>query len=85
MLSLLISGSIEYVQSLIGRTVDIDDVILNVMGGLIGYVVFYLFKKISYKLPKMLKSQIFLDVLSLLFILFIIYMVVRFELWRIIL
>ena len=32
--------SIEVIQYFIGRTFDIDDIILNVLGGLIGYFIF---------------------------------------------
>ena len=34
--------SIEVIQYYIGRTFDIDDIILNILGGLIGYLIFKL-------------------------------------------
>ena len=81
-LSFLISCSIEYVQSVIGRTVDIDDVILNTFGGLIGYIIYKLGNKFAYRLPKFLKSTFILDILSLLFVLAIMYMAIKTEFWR---
>lgn len=81
-LSMIISCSIEYVQSLIGRTVDIDDVILNTTGGLIGYIIYKLGNKFAYKLPKFLKSSLVLDILSLLFVLAIMYIAIKTEFWR---
>ena len=49
---LVCASSIELVQFLIGviigyqyRCVDIDDIILNMMGGVIGVLLFYLFKQ----------------------------------------
>ena len=39
---LLTSLSIEVIQYFIGRTFDIDDIILNFVGGIIGYIVFKL-------------------------------------------
>ena len=51
------SLSIEIIQTFIGRSFDIDDILLNVIGGIIGYSLFRLFywifnKKIKNKLIK---------------------------------
>lgn len=81
-LSILVSCSIEFAQSVIGRTADIDDVILNTIGGIIGYIIFKFGGKLVDKLPKFMKSQVFLDVLCLVIILFIIYLAFRFDFWR---
>ena len=43
-ISLLSSVTIEIVQHFIGRSVDIDDVILNVVGGIVGFLLYKLFK-----------------------------------------
>ena len=82
MLSIIISCSIEFVQSIIGRTVDIDDVILNSLGGLIGYIIYKFGNKFAYKLPKFLKRSFVLDILSLLFVLAIMYIAIKVEFWR---
>ena len=37
----IFSFGIEFVQYFIGRTADIDDFILNTLGGLLGYLIFY--------------------------------------------
>lgn len=81
-LSILVSCSIEFAQSVIGRTADIDDVILNTIGGIIGYIIFKFGGKLVDKLPRFMKSQVFLDVLCLVIILFIIYLAFRFDFWR---
>lgn len=81
-LSILVSCSIEFAQSVIGRTADIDDVILNTIGGIIGYIIFKFGGKLVDKLPRFMKSQVFLDVLCLVIILFIIYLAFRFNFWR---
>lgn len=81
-LSLLVSCSIETAQSLIGRTADIDDVILNTFGGVCGFLLCKCGNKITNKLPKFLKNQVFLDALSLIMILVIIYLVLKFDFWR---
>lgn len=82
-LSLLVSCSIEFAQSLIGRTADIDDVILNTIGGLFGYLLYKFGNKILDKLPKFMKNQVFLDLLCLIIILIIIYLAFKFDFWRV--
>ncbi len=84
-ISCLISCSIEFAQSAIGRTLDIDDVILNTIGGIIGYLIYKFVAKSAVHLPKFMKQQIFLDILSLILILVIIYLAFKYEFWRIIL
>lgn len=81
-LSFLVSCSIEYAQNRIGRTADVDDIILNVTGGVIGYFIYRFGNKIIDRLPKFMKSQIFLDVLCLIVILIIIYLAFKFDFWR---
>ena len=81
-LTFLVSCSIEFAQSIIGRTADIDDIILNTTGGVIGYLIYNFSDKIADKLPRFMKSQVFLDVLCLVVILTIIYLAFRFDFWR---
>ena len=52
-LTLIVSLTIEVVQLNIGRTFDIDDIILNTLGGLIGFILCKLFHKITLKFPKL--------------------------------
>ena len=42
-LTFVLSLTIEFIQLQIGRVFDIDDILLNLMGGFIGYVIYYLF------------------------------------------
>lgn len=81
-LSFLISSCIEYIQIKIGRTFDVDDIILNTFGGILGYFIYRYGLKIFFKMPKFMKSQIFLDLLCLIGILFIIYLSFKFDFWR---
>ena len=39
-MSLIASTTIEYIQLVIGRVFDVDDIILNLGGALIGYIVY---------------------------------------------
>lgn len=42
---MLFSFFIEFVQYFIGRSADIDDLMLNTLGGMLGYLIFCLFSK----------------------------------------
>ena len=44
-LSAITSCLIEFVQLFLGRSVDVDDLILNTLGGLVGYLLFCLIPK----------------------------------------
>ena len=70
-ISLLSSVTIEIVQHFIGRSVDIDDVILNVVGGIVGFLLYKLFKSINEKLPNFMKKKWFYNLLSLIIILLV--------------
>ena len=74
-LTLIISFTIEVVQLNIGRTFDIDDIILNTLGGIIGYLLYRLIEKIKSKLPKFFKTEGFMNFfVFLILVLFIIYL-----------
>lgn len=60
------SVTVEVTQLLIGRVFDIDDIILNVIGGLIGYGIYSLIDTIGDSLPKVFKSNWFLNIMSLI-------------------
>ncbi len=45
LLSLYFSVCIESIQLIIGRVFDIDDILLNTIGGIIGYLIFQIFFK----------------------------------------
>lgn len=48
-ITLIVSLAIEFIQLKIGRVFDIDDVILNVMGGIVGYIIFSIINRIFKK------------------------------------
>ena len=60
--STISSLSIEFTQMAIGRVFDIDDVILNIFGGILGYFVYIGLKAIRNKLPSILKKDWFLNI-----------------------
>lgn len=55
-LTFITSISVEIVQLLIGRVFDVDDIILNVVGGLLGVLTFIGLDRIKEKLPSALKK-----------------------------
>lgn len=76
--SILLSFLIETIQSIIGRTFDVDDILLNLIGGIIGFVIYRLQRKYS----NIFQRQIIKDILCLLSILIIIYLSFIFDFWR---
>lgn len=67
-LSIITSLSIEITQLAIGRVFDIDDIILNVLGGMFGYLIYYLIDKFSSIIPQKLKKNFIMDIITILFI-----------------
>ena len=68
LLCLVATFCIECIQCYIGRVFDIDDIILNVLGGFIGCLLFVALTAIKSKLPKFMKSDAFLNFLLILII-----------------
>ena len=71
LLLFLASVSIEVTQLVIGRVFDVDDIILNLVGGLLGYIVYRIIDKIFNSLPKVFRSQIFLNIMSIILVIVI--------------
>ena len=64
----LISFTIETVQKYIGRSFDIDDIILNVVGGIIGFLIYVGLDAIKKKLPDVFRRNWFYAFLTLVLI-----------------
>ncbi len=78
-LVLLASIAIECTQLSIGRVFDVDDIILNVIGGMLGYLLYRLLEKVYNSLPKVLKSNWFLNIIFIaLFITLVVFLVILF-------
>lgn len=71
------SLSIEVTQLAIGRVFDVDDILLNVIGGMIGFSIYYLCNKLGEVFP-FLKKEIVLNILTVILLL----IVVIFAIWR---
>ena len=70
-LSLIVSVTIEVVQYYIGRVFDIDDIILNVLGGIMGGLLFIGIDAIRSRI-RILKNDTVIDILVILLLLIII-------------
>lgn len=71
-LTILVSITIEIVQLNIGRTFDIDDIILNTIGGILGYGIYILINKIKESLPNIFKNDTFINILVIILIIIVI-------------
>ena len=72
--ALITSVTVETVQLKIGRSFDIDDIILNIAGAIIGYFVYIAFDALYKHLPKILQKDFIYDVISLIILtMFILY------------
>ena len=69
-ITLITSISIELIQIYIGRSFDIDDIILNIIGGIIGYYIYIFLDFIKLKLPKFLQKEWIYSVLWILILIF---------------
>ena len=68
LMALLVSISIEIIQLVIGRVFDIDDIILNTIGGIIGFYLYISLDFINDHLPRILKNQIVYNILIIIFV-----------------
>ncbi len=57
LISLIVSGTVEFVQLNIGRSFDVDDIILNVTGGVIGFLLYIGLSAIKDHLPKIFQRD----------------------------
>ncbi len=63
-LTLLSSLAIEFTQMLIGRSFDVDDILLNCIGGIVGYFIYKILDKIGDMIPNVFKSKWFLNIFT---------------------
>lgn len=71
-LTLVVSTTIEIVQLNIGRTFDVDDIILNTIGGIIGSGIYIITDSIKERLPKIFKNDTIINILVIILIIAII-------------
>ncbi len=70
-ISLITSLTIELVQLKIGRSMDIDDIMLNIIGGISGYLIYVGLSAIKKRLPQFLQKDIIYNIISIVLIIII--------------
>ena len=65
-LTLIASIDIEVVQLMIGRVFDIDDILLNLIGGSLGYAIYNIMRRLGERFPKVFHSEILLNAGSII-------------------
>lgn len=74
-LSLFVSFIVEIIQYRIGRVFDVDDIILNIVGGILGYYIYRLIDYLLNKTKLSSKKELICNVATILITIFaIIYM-----------
>jgi len=82
--SLISSGIIETVQYFIGRSFDIDDIILNLVGATFGFLVYLILNSLKKHLPGFMQKDWFYNIIIVLFVgLLILYFTNYLDIWGI--
>ncbi|MCI8498002.1 MAG: VanZ family protein [Bacilli bacterium] len=77
-ITFITSLTIELVQMFIGRSFDVDDILLNCVGGVCGFLLFIGLSAIKRHLPKFLQRDIVYNILTGILIIFIIFYILKF-------
>ena len=67
-ISLVTSLTIEFVQYRIGRSFDIDDIILNVVGGILGFLLYIGLNAIKKHLPEIFQKDIVYNLIVIILV-----------------
>ena len=82
-ISLITSSVIEYTQLKIGRTFDIDDITLNIVGGFIGYLIYIVLDILSDHLPSFFKTDLFKNIITVVIVIILFLVYTNYSLWGI--
>ena len=77
LITLLTSVTIEVTQLLIGRVFDVDDLLLNLIGGVVGFLIYKLIHNVRIKLPNFLKKDYIYNIIMILLIVLVGFYVVK--------
>lgn len=82
-ITIVISATIEYTQLQIGRTFDIDDILLNLVGGIAGYMIYLIFNVLESHLPPFFSTKLFKNILTISLLLITLIIYINSDLWGI--
>ena len=68
LITLIVSSTVETIQLLLGRSFDVDDIILNVVGGVVGYLFYLVSEFIFKKTSERVKNSFLLNLICVLII-----------------
>lgn len=71
-IAIIVSSTIELVQLQIGRSFDVDDILLNTLGCIVGFLFFVAWQAIERHLPDFLKSDWFRNLICIIILTLII-------------
>ncbi|MCM1053395.1 MAG: VanZ family protein [Ruminococcus sp.] len=73
--SVISSSTVEFVQLCIGRSFDVDDIILNALGAIIGFLIYVSLNAIKKFLPGIFENELFYNIISfIILILMVLYL-----------
>jgi len=76
--SAISSTTVEFVQSCIGRSFDIDDIILNALGAIIGFLLYVAFNAIKKYLPAIFDNDLVYNIICFIILaLIVLYLLSR--------
>lgn len=76
-ISLIVSSTVEFVQLNIGRSFDIDDILLNILGCIVGYLLYVGLTAIKNHLPKIFQKDGIYNLFCLVLIVLIVIYILR--------
>ena len=82
-ISVITSITIEFTQLKIGRTFDVDDIILNLIGSIIGYLFYVIIDTLERKLPAFFSSTLFKNIFVIVLVALVVILYSRYTFWGI--
>ncbi len=82
-ISLITSSVIEFTQLKIGRTFDVDDIILNIIGSFLGCLIYVIIDSIENRLPVFFRSNLFKNIIVILFVILVVILYSKYTFWGI--
>ena len=70
--TLSVSFAAEAIQYYVGRVFDIDDIILNVLGGFLGFLLYIALSAVKNRLPNFMKSDVFINIIVIVIVVLIV-------------
>lgn len=74
---IIVSLTIEFTQLAIGRVFDIDDILLNIVGGCVGFYICFLIHKIKSAFPKFFGNPFVYNTITVIGIILFVFLAIR--------